>query len=102
DAYRGRMRMAYCAVLGKPLMQQYAACVRDSGLRLASIDIFEMACRNLGLLVGAADLNIAVLSLRTTESMICIQKGAALYMARRLEHGARGGLDNLAGMTLEI
>lgn len=102
DAYRGRMHMAYCAVLGKPQMNQHAACVRDSGLRLTSIDIFEMACRNLGLLAGAADLNIAVLSLRTTESMICIQKGAELYMARRLEHGARGGIDNLASVTLEI
>lgn len=102
DAYRGRMRMAYCAVLGKAQMNQYAAWLRGSGLRLTSIDISEMAYRNLGLLAGAPDLNIAVLRLRTTESMICIQKGADLYMARRLEQGARGGVDDLANMTLEI
>src|SRR5690606_9457507 len=35
-------------------------------------------------------------------SMICIQKGADLYMARRLEQSARGGADDLARMTLEI
>lgn len=102
DAYRGRMRMAYCAVLGKAHMNQCAAWLRDSGLRLQSIDIAEMAYRNIGLLAGAPDLNIAVLRLRTTESMICIQKGADLYMARRLEQSARGGADDLARMTLEI
>ena len=101
DAYRGRMRMAYCAVLGKALMSQCAAWMRGSGLRLTSIDISEMAYRNLGLLAGAPDLNIAVLRLRTTESMICIQKGVDLYMARRLEQNSRGGND-LASLTLEI
>ena len=102
DAYRGRMRMAYCAVLGKAHMNQCHAWLKDSGLRLRSIDISEMAYRNLGLLASAPDLNVAVLRLRTTESMICIQKGPDLYMARRLEQGARGGDDELARMTLEI
>ena len=102
DAYRGRMRMAYCAVLGKAQMNQYAAWLRGSGLRLTSIDISEMAYRNLGLLAGAPDLNIAVLRLRTTESMICIQKGADLYMARRIEQGLEHASGDYGAVTLEI
>ena len=103
DAYRGRHRMAYCAVLDKRRMNECGELLRQAGLRLESIDITEMAFRNLALLAGVAEgVNVAVLRLRSSEGLICIQNGDALYLARRLEHGVGDGARNLAGMTLEI
>jgi MSHA biogenesis protein MshI len=102
DAYRGRSRMAYCAVLGKARMLAYGELIEQAGLELASIDITEMAFRNLGLLAGAEGVNIGLLSLRASEGLICVQNGADLYMARRIEQGTQqAGLD-AAGVTLEI
>ena len=102
DAYRGRTRMVYCAVLDKGRMQQCVELVQQAGLRLASIDITEMAFRNLGMLAGAEGVNIALLRLRTSEGLICIQNGADLYMARRIEQGLARAAQELGSMTLEI
>ncbi|MBF0674050.1 MSHA biogenesis protein MshI [Pseudomonas sp.] len=103
NAYRGRNRLAYCAALDKSRMQALAAQIRQAGLRLSSIDITEMVFRNLGLLAGAQQGgNVAVLRLRSSEGLVCIQNGEALYLARRLEHGVVHGAQDLASMTLEI
>jgi len=102
DAYRGRTRMVYCAVLEKARMQHYAQLVRQAGLYMASIDITEMAFRNLGSLAGAEGMNLALLRLRTSEGLICIQNGADLYMARRIEQGLARAAQDLSSTTLEI
>ena len=102
DAYRGRTRMVYCVVLTKARMKEYRALVQHAGLRLASIDITEMALRNLGLLAGAGATNLALLRVRTSEGLIIVQNGADLYMARRIEHGLARAEHDLSGATLEI
>lgn len=102
DAYRGRNRMVYCIVFSKPRMQHYLALVRQAGLHLQSIDITEMAFRNLGLLAGAGSVNLALLRLRTSEGLISVQNGADIYMARRIENGLARAAQDLSGMTLEI
>ena len=102
DAYRGRSRMAYCAVLEKQQMEQAAQMLRQAGLRLQSIDITEMAFRNLGLQAGAAGINLALLRLRSSEGLISVQNGADLYMARRIEQGIERADGNYAAITLEV
>ncbi|QLF92459.1 MSHA biogenesis protein MshI [Pseudomonas sp. ABC1] len=102
DAYRGRSRMVYCVAFNKARMLKCDELVRQSGLRLASIDITEMAFRNLGLLAGAEGINLALLRLRTSEGLVSIQNGADLYMARRIEHGLARAEQDLSSMTLEI
>jgi MSHA biogenesis protein MshI len=102
DAYRGRTRMVYCVVLNKSRMKEFRALVQYAGLTLASIDITEMAFRNLGLLAGAGAINLALLRLRTSEGLISVQNGADLYMARRIEHGLALAEQDLSGTTLEI
>ncbi|MCQ4297047.1 MSHA biogenesis protein MshI [Pseudomonas stutzeri] len=102
DAYRGRNRMVYCAVLEKARMQRHAQFVRQAGLRMASIDITELAFRNLGSLAGADGINLALLRLRTSEGLICTQNGTDIYMARRIEHGLARAAQDLGSMTLEI
>lgn len=102
DAYRGRSRMAYCAVLGKARMQAFGDLLEQAGLHLQSIDITAMAFRNLGLLAGAENMNIALLRLRSSEGLICVQNGADLYMARRIEQGLEAAHGDYGAVTLEI
>ncbi|VVQ09423.1 hypothetical protein PS914_04980 [Pseudomonas fluorescens] len=102
DAYRGRSRMAFCAVLDKTRMQGWSTLINKAGLKLASIDVTEMAIRNLGVLAGAENLNIAMLRLRSTGGLICVQHGADLYMARAIEHGLEQAGPNFSSTTLEI
>ena len=102
DAYRGRTRMVYCVVLKKSRMNEFRSLVQHADLTLASIDITEMAFRNLGLLAGADAINLALLRLRTSEGLISVQNCADLYMARRIEHGLARAEQDLSSMTLEI
>ena len=102
DAYRGRSRMAYCAVLNKARMQSWADLCWQAGLQLQSIDVTEMAFRNLGLLAGAEGMNLALLRLRSSEGLICVQHAADLYMARRIEQGLDHAGDDFGAVTLEI
>ncbi len=102
DAYRGRSRMAYCAVLNKARMQAWVEQLRQAGLRPQSIDVTEMAFRNLGLLAGAEGMNIALLRLRSSEGLICVQNGADLYMARRIEQGLAQVDGDFGAVTLEL
>lgn len=102
DAYRGRSRMAYCAVLDKARMQAWAALCTQAGLRLQSIDVTELAFRNLGLLAGAEGMNLALLRLRSSEGLICVQHAADLYMARRIEQGLDHAGEDFGVLTLEI
>ncbi|HYQ38284.1 MAG TPA: MSHA biogenesis protein MshI [Pseudomonas sp.] len=102
DAYRGRTPMAYCAVLARARMQALAELVQGAGLTLASIDIPEMALRNLGLLAGAEGQNLAVLQLNARDGLICVQNGADLYMTRRIERGVDNRGEEAAQLALEI
>lgn len=102
DAYRGRTPMAYCAVLAEERMQALADWVAGGGLRLASIDIPEMALRNLGLLAGAQGQNLAVLRLHERDGLICVQHGRDLYMARRIEKGIASRGESAAQLALEV
>ncbi|WP_256203099.1 MSHA biogenesis protein MshI [Pseudomonas sp. ML96] len=102
DAYRGRSRMAYCAVLAKARMQACGDLIEQAGLHLHSIDITALAFRNLGLLAGAENMNIALLRLRSSEGVICVQSGADLYMVRRIEQGLDRANGDYGTVTLEI
>jgi MSHA biogenesis protein MshI len=102
DAYRGRSRMAYCAVLQKERMKAWHTMCRHAELKLTSIDVTEMAFRNLGLLAGSEGMSLALLRLRSTEGVITVQHGADLYMARRIEQGLDQADQTFSAVTLEI
>lgn len=102
DAYRGRTPMAYCAALPRARMQALADWVAGGGLQLRSIDLPEMALRNLGLLAGAEGQNLAVLRLAARSGLICVQNGGELYMARRIDHGRDNRGEGGAQLALEV
>jgi len=102
DAYRGRSQMAYCAAVNKVRLQEWCDLIKQANLKIVSVDVTEMALRNLGLLSGAQNLNIAVLCLRSSGGLICVQHGADLYMARVIEHGIEHAGADFSAATLEI
>ena len=102
DAYRGRSRMAYCAVLNKARMLAWRSMCMHAGLQLRSIDVTEMAFRNLGLLAGSEGMSLALLRLRSSEGLIAVQHGTDLYMARRIEQGLDHVEQDFSAITLEI
>ena len=102
DAYRGRSRMAYCAVLNKAQMNAWHSMCHQADLKLSSIDVTEMAFRNLGVLAGSEGMSLALLRLRSTEGVITVQHGADLYMARRIEQGLDQADQAFSAVTLEI
>lgn len=102
DAFRGRTPMVYCAALARTRMNELAALCESAGLRLASIDVAELALRNLGLLAGAEGQNLATLQLGSRDSLVCVQNGADLYMARRIERGLDNRGEDSGLLALEI
>lgn len=102
DAYRGRSRMAYCATFAKTEMLSLHRLMQQAGLHLSCIDITELALRNLGVAAGADGINLGLLRMRSSEGMICVQNGADLYMARRLEQGLDNAGEDLSGLLLEV
>lgn len=58
--------------------------------------------RNIGLLAGAEGINLGLLRLRSSEGLICVQNGAELYMARRIEQGLERSGNDMDGMLLEV
>lgn len=102
DAFRGRTAMVYCAALARSRMDELAALCSEAGLQLHSIDVGEMALRNLGILAGAAGQNLATLQLGSRDSLVCVQHGPDLYMARRIERGLDNRGEDSAQLALEI
>lgn len=102
DAWRGRTSMAYCAVLSRLRMEQLATLVRSAGLRLRVIEIEEMALRNLGLCSEHDQQTLALVKLNERDALVCVQHGAELYMARRLDCGLANRGEEAATLALEL
>ena len=96
-----RFRKRHVKAFAALFTQALGLCAQ-AGLQLQSIDVTEMAFRNIGLQAGADGLNLGLLRLRSSEGLICIQQGADLYMARRIEQGLDRVDQGFTGVTLEI
>ena len=103
DAFRGRTPMVYCAALARTRMNELAALCESAGLRLASIDVAELALRNLGLLTGAqgeelskrlGTLSLRDLRARGVEPMALLSLMARLGSSKPVELAS--SIDELA------
>lgn len=110
NAYRGRMKMAYVTVAEKAPLQGLADSFGQSGLKLQSIDIADLALRNLVTLVSQ-DINTGVLYMQNDNSFINLCHNQYLVLNRRLENGLSSFPDDpdsdgfkiqLDSLTLEI
>lgn len=90
NAYRGRSKMAYVAVAPKAPLQELTDLMGEAGLKLRSIDIADLAMRNLSLLASQQD-NVGVLQINQDHTLIDLCHKGYLCLNRRIETG----LDNL-------
>lgn len=84
DAYRSQRDMLYVVAADRKKMQQVVEMVTSAGLLLTSIDIPELAMRNLTSLYTDDANGIAMMDLRHDGSLLNLSKGGAIYLTRHL------------------
>ena len=86
DALRGRPAQVNVVVARKTIVQTLVDLVASAGLTLQSIDVADLAMRNIiGRQEGDADRARAMLYLRRGAGIMTFVKGDALYLARHFE-----------------
>lgn len=85
----GGLRMMYAVAAPARTLQTLTAAVEGSGLKLAAIDVPELALRNLAAQIPDQGGGIAIVSLSVDSGLITISQDEHLYLARALEFGER-------------
>lgn len=86
NAYRGRMKMAYVAVAQRNPLEQITDLFGNAGLKLHSIDIADLAMRNLAIL-GSQHESSGVLMVQHDHSVINLCHKGYLCLNRRIDIG---------------
>lgn len=103
DAARGSNRMAYVAVARKKTVASVVAEARRIHLKLNSIDVTELALRNLAEACCDTSRGVALVRLVGGGGTMQIQREGQLYLARRLSLPYNGGLlDELPAEALVL
>ncbi len=85
DAYRSSQRdMLYVVAADRKKVQQVVEMVTSAGLLLTSIDIPELAMRNLTSLYTDDSNGLAMMDLRHDGSLLNLSKGGSIYLTRHL------------------
>ena len=86
DALRGRSEQLNVVVCRKPAIKNYCGLVLESGLKLVSIDIADLALRNVASLLSGEDQRaVSLLYLRAGSGIMVLVKGGILYLARHFD-----------------
>ena len=106
DGTRSNKKMLYVAAAEKSRILELADSLRRADLRLLSVDINELALRNLAhkiLCDNESERGLALVRLRQGGGSVCLYKGGNLYFARNiaLDYGA-GLFDDLPEDTLAL
>ncbi|WP_430461572.1 hypothetical protein ACQUQU_01995 [Thalassolituus sp. LLYu03] len=88
DAYRGRMDMAYAAVVERPVIGELVRWCRHQHLQLDSITIPELSLLQL-VAEYEPESAIGVLRLDDHEGVIYLYRDGALYLTRKLNIGVK-------------
>lgn len=86
--HQNRNRMMYAVVARASRVTGTAAMLEEAGLVLETVDIPEMALRNLAMLSEDESEGVALLHLDEHRSVITLSRGGNLYLARRWDSGA--------------
>lgn len=107
DASRSSKKMIYVVVAELDRINELIAMVNDSGLTLASIDIAEMAIRNISLIMDERmrERGIGIVRINQGGGVVSLYRAGNLYLSRQFQLAYNGGLlDDLPsdGLALEI
>lgn len=86
DAYRGRMDMAYAAVVNRNDVRRLVEWCQHQSLRLRELTIPELACLQL-VAQQEPETAVAVLKLNNMDGVINLYAAGALYLSRRIGTG---------------
>jgi MSHA biogenesis protein MshI len=100
DAYRSQRDMLYVVAADRKKIQQVVDMVTNAGLRLESIDIPELAMRNLTQLYTDDSNGLAMMDLRHNGSLLNLSKNGAIYLTRHLS--TQVGADILGSTEWDI
>ena len=85
DASRGRGSLVNVVAARKSLVSGLVTLVENCGLALTSIDIAELALRNLIPRIDPASRGAALVHMRERFGQMIVCKGETLYLSRRLD-----------------
>lgn len=84
DAFQGRSRMLYVVAAVKSRVEQMVELCQRAELELVSIDIPEMAMRNMTSCFANDENGLAFISLSSAGSNLNLTRQGKLYLARRI------------------
>lgn len=84
DAYRNQRDMLYVVAADRKKIQQVVDLVTNAGLQLGSIDIPELAMRNLTTLYTDDSNGLATMDLRHDGSLLNLSRNGSIYLTRHL------------------
>lgn len=103
DASLGTTPMVYVVVSKRSLIEEIIALLEPTGVRLESIDIIELALRNLSLLCPAQPSGLAMVQLSQGTGNLNVIREQQLYLCRRFDIDFSGGLlDPLPANSLAL
>ncbi|OAI11037.1 hypothetical protein A1359_15175 [Methylomonas lenta] len=76
------------------VINPFVQICQQAGLKVAVVEIQEMALRNLATLLPESERGVAVLNLQPTSGHIIIQQAGILYLSRRFDMGYNRLIDN--------
>ena len=102
DAHRAGKRMLYVVVADVTYIKSLIDIVRDAGLKLLSIDIGELAIRNL-MLLAEPERTVAMVRVRQGGGCVAIYRNGDLYLSRQFQLKYNAGLlDDLPDESLAL
>ncbi len=92
DAGRGGQSMAFVVAMKQARIEPLVDLVNNAGLFLQTIDIEEMALRNLVQRLALEHRSIGIIKLRPGGGLVCMVRDGHLYLARRFDLPYNAGL----------
>lgn len=84
DAFQGRTEMLYVVAAAKSRVENLIELVKRADLDLVSIDIPELAMRNMSTQFANDDNGLAFMALSSTGSIINLTRRGELYLSRKI------------------
>ena len=112
DAYRGRMNMAYVAIIKRDLVSDLVTAIEAAGGQLLSIGINELSMAKLfSWLPAFDDVSVALIKLDRTGGLMTLIENGNVYLCRaldehysgkNLDEGVLEDLENIDSLALDI
>ena len=82
---RGRTPLVYVAAADKNLLKQRVQLLEEQNLEVESIDIAELAMRNIAALLPEDQQGVALLKIDATKGLMTLTQNSDLYLARNID-----------------